>query len=180
MKQDPLQGSKRSVQQENEIYEAVYNCVETQEYSPTHAVEYLIETESQQESQPENEIEEEDASIFQVEAQEDEKQSSETVPEQIESLTNIHEHQRIMKFETNENIDQNEEITYQETFIEESPPNITFEADTTALDLWLKSVKETLLSLPKINLARAKKHINDIISEHEINYLESMDGKELA
>lgn len=81
-----------------------------------------------------------------------------------------------------------EEISYQETFIDERP------VQHTELDLWLNSLKQTLLvswvfenkstefnfalifqSFPKLMRARAKKNINDIVSDLEIAYLEAIE-----
>lgn len=44
------------------------------------------------------------------------------------------------------------------------------------LDIWLKSVKLALVSLSKINQAKARRDINTIISNYEIEQLQNESG----
>lgn len=66
---------------------------------------------------------------------------------------------------------QNDEITYQEAFANDA------QTLDTQFDAWLAGVRQTLLSFPKLLRARAKKQINDLVSDFEITYLESLDAE---
>jgi hypothetical protein len=64
-----------------------------------------------------------------------------------------------------------EESEFQETFASET------QASDAQFDAWICGVKETMLSFPKLLRARVKKQINDLVSDFEINYLESLDAE---
>jgi hypothetical protein len=59
-------------------------------------------------------------------------------------------------------------------------PNLEKSSSTiTELDHWLDGIKRTMLMLPPIFRAKAKKKINDLVSDFEISYLESLDNENL-
>lgn len=142
-----------------DTYGTIYSSGDNQEYSPSQAVEYLIETD-QNESQPEIEIDGNEQ-LFHQNADDDEHQFHilpvEHIVENSNSLSASQE-------------DTKQNIEYQEAFITETLNSSNIDS----LDSWLTGIKETLLSFPKLLRARAKKQINDLVSEFEINYLESL------
>lgn len=134
-----------------------------QEYSPNHAVEYLIEAEQEANAADDDDEQEE---LFEAS-----NQLQEIIAEPVSSLTK-EEQEFTYDATANDNSSfHNEEIAYQEAFANETHNN----SSSDQLDNWLGSIKETLLSFPKLHRARAKKQINDLVSEFEINYLESIE-----
>lgn len=118
---------------------------ETQDYSPAHAVEYLIETDNN-ESRAENDEEEQAEMIFQTNSVDDEQQIQEITHEQIENDIKNEEQiaQTIFTYEPkmdheNESTP-HEEISYQESFVNEASTPVPSD-----LDSWLSSLKQTLL-----------------------------------
>lgn len=154
----------RSKRPKEDIFEPIYT-VDTQDYSSSHGVEYLIETD-QNESQPEDDVDEgEEQMLFTVSG--DDEHNLNDIPADHIIESGNPEDQDEKKFFADP---QNEEVSYQEAYINESHSNSN-------LDNWLTGIKETLLSFPKLLRARAKKQINDLVSEFEISYLETIDGK---
>lgn len=127
-------------------------------------MEYLIETD-QNESQPEDDADGEEQ-LFQTASGDDEHNFNDIPADHIIETSNPEDQEEKPFFADT----QNEDVSYQEAFINESHINSN-------IDNWLTGIKETLLSFPKLLRARAKKQINDLVSEFEISYLETIDGK---
>jgi hydroxylamine reductase (hybrid-cluster protein) len=140
----------RAKKPREEFFETSYS--ETQDYSPAHAVEYLIETDhDNNESRIENEEDEEEQTemIFQATSGDDEQQIQEITHDQIENdISAIKSEEQVAQtvfaYETRvENeieTTPHEEITYQESFVNETQSLVPSE-----LDSWLNSLKQTLL-----------------------------------
>lgn len=88
------------------------------------------------------------------------------------------ENKIIVKFDlpqeqnSSQNDDTREEISYQEAFVNELQCQ-----NLSEIDSWISSIRTTLLSFPKLMRAKAKKQINDLVSDFEIKYLESLDRR---
>jgi hypothetical protein len=144
-------------------------------YSPSqdaHAVEYLIETDANEtQGIEEGDEDEQHDEMFETQNTQDDDEQIQEEEITTQAIAQINEKESgEIKF----TYTQPEEIAYQEAFV--SVNETSLNANTIELDSWLANIKETLLSLPKLYRARAKKQINELVSEFEINYLESIDS----
>lgn len=151
-----------------EMYESVFT-VDSQDYSPSHE-EYLIEADQNESQQDDDGLDGEEEQMFQVTAEDD--NNYQEIPS-VENASIVISDANEEKHFPTEVI--NEELPYQETYININEPLNNSSVDS--LDPWLAGIKETLLSLPKLLRARAKKQINDLVSDFEINFLADAERK---
>ena len=126
-----------------------------QEYSdPSEEVEYLTETDN-------NVITTEKESV----------QTRAETPEPISEVVKIEEEQYYYEAETTSNPDNS---SYHQTVPNEAFNQLQRNQET-EIDAWISSIKETLMSLPNLLRAKAKRDISMLVSDFEIKYLESLD-----
>jgi hypothetical protein len=112
------------------------------------AVEYLIESE-------------EKASYHHEEVDMD-TQANHALEEEATEIDDVYYEEEVVN-----NQDTNESVKY--SFYQNNTPKIV--PANSELDDWLSIIKSSLLSLTKLNRARAKQEINNIISKYEIEEL---------
>lgn len=128
-----------------------------QENSSDHcsdpSIEYVLETD-----------------INECQDDEDEESESMTEFEGEENLTNHTEDEKNFCYISEDlQIEEQKVIKYaQETPVIEQKPKTDF-------DPWLQSIKASMMKLTKLNQARAKRDINSILSNYEIEQLENVN-----
>lgn len=146
----------RSKRLKEETSDVAYNSGDNQDFSP---IEYLIETDPNDNVQDDNddeEVSEQEELLFAEELQVSKVTNERTVTP-TDLLGDIKDENYFNEVAT-------DEIVYQDSL---------HSSTIDSIDSWLLGIKGTLLSFPKLLRARAKKEINDLVSNYEISYLET-------